>query len=195
MGFGAAFGGALAGSLGGLLTRSSDKRESQRNRNFEADQAEINRKFQERMSNTAMQRMKVDMEKAGINPLLGISGGGASTPSGGQGSGAMAPSSDPMEKGISSAIAAKQLELAMEKQEEEIDVMKAQKKNINADTTLKGKGSIRADVETQFQKLILNPLINSAAESLKDAKQDWNRKYPGRNRFKQPSVPINKPSK
>ncbi len=42
--------------------------------------AKKNRQFQERMSNTAFQRRKADMVKAGINPLYGFEG--ASSPSG-----------------------------------------------------------------------------------------------------------------
>lgn len=39
--------------------------------------------FQERMSGTAYQRAKADMVKAGINPIIGLSGsGGASSPPG-----------------------------------------------------------------------------------------------------------------
>lgn len=49
---------------------------------FSADQAQINREWQEQMSNTAYQRAVQDMRKAGINPMLAFSQGGASTPSG-----------------------------------------------------------------------------------------------------------------
>lgn len=62
---------------------------------FEAEQARINREWQEMMSNTAYQRAVEDMRKAGINPLLGFfnSSGMASTPSGATASGHSAGSS------------------------------------------------------------------------------------------------------
>lgn len=48
-------------------------------------EAEKQRDWQEYMSNTAYQRAVADMENAGINPAMAMSGGGASTPSGASG--------------------------------------------------------------------------------------------------------------
>lgn len=67
-------------------SRAFTAEQNQLERDFNAQQAEIARQFEERMSSTAYQRSKADMELAGINPalqFLNSSGAAsASTPSG-----------------------------------------------------------------------------------------------------------------
>lgn len=77
-----------ASLVGGLLANKANSKE-----------AEKNRMFQERMSNSAAQRGVLDFAAAGLNPGLAYQGG-ASSPGGAQ-----AQIGDAIEKGVSSATA------------------------------------------------------------------------------------------
>lgn len=117
----AGIGGAISGAASGLLgpiiggglagygtyraTRAYNEAQLAQAREVmahEAEQAQILRKWQEGMSNTAISRSMRDMKRAGLNPIMAISKP-AATPGGAMGRGHMAQLQNPGAAGISSA--------------------------------------------------------------------------------------------
>lgn len=74
--------GALGNIAGGLIGSSGASSVNNATMNFNAQEAQKNRDFQERMANTAYQRAMGDMRAAGLNPILAYSQGGAASPGG-----------------------------------------------------------------------------------------------------------------
>lgn len=108
---GAQVAGGLISSSGQQNANAANVAMARETNNFNAFEAQKNRDWQERMSNTSWQRGVADMRAAGLNPALAYQQGGAGTPSGGSASGvstrldnARAPIGSAIANGISTAV-------------------------------------------------------------------------------------------
>lgn len=105
-----AFWKAAAPVVGSVLGGAFSAKSQSDTNKAAAHEADINRQWQEEMSNTAHQREIEDLRAAGLNPILSAKYGGASTPTGGMAS-FQNPGHDlatSLSSGISSAIQAQQ---------------------------------------------------------------------------------------
>lgn len=150
---------AGASIVGSLFSAKSAKETNQSN----ADQAQAQMDFQERMSNTAHQREVADLEAAHLNPILSANSG-ASTPGG-----AMATFKNPLEnvpsevnQGVNSAMSAIQLKTDM-------DLKRAQVNNLNANSAK----TAAETTEPQIKSDILNALRNAVTNSAKSVASSY----------------------
>ena len=97
---------------------------------FNAEQAQINREWQEKMRATQYQTAVEDMQKAGLNPMLAYQQGGAGNLSGA----VSAPAQNALGQFVSSALQARQLNGQLKQMDAQIDNLHEQNKQIQAGT-------------------------------------------------------------
>lgn len=120
--------GASGGTMGSHMTNFIFDTIGQEQANIaNRKAARTQMQFQRNMSGTAWQRGVGDMIAAGINPMLAVSKGGASSPEG-----AMARNESITARGISSAMQGKLLDAQLAK-------LGAETENVRMDTTVKAR--------------------------------------------------------
>ncbi len=181
---------SLLGGERGNMRRAA---EAQKDRDFQSTEAATSRDFtsaqskrqmdfQERMRSTEWQVGVEDMKKAGLNPALAYSQGGASSPggaagAGAAGSGSQARQEDTITPAISSAMQYRRLSA-------ELKNMQATRENVQMDTSIKA-GNWRRLLGGSVSSIVSDPLgslkkyfsgynragniVGSSARSIKDA--------------------------
>lgn len=152
----------IGAGLDSILDRNASERGQQQANEFNAQQAQMNRDFQERMRATQYQTAVEDMKKAGLNPMLAYTQGGAGTPSGAT----SAPALNKVGAGISSAQQGAQTTQALqmlEMNKAQIDQVKATTDKIVSETMERQLNTAKLIADTDVSEQRAEEVSRSAA--------------------------------
>lgn len=154
---GAGAGSLLGGVAGGLFGDRSQKSTNKTNLKIAREQMA----FQKEMSSTAYQRSMADMRKAGLNPMLAYSQGGASTPAGASATMQRSPLgesiSDAVPKSFNSAMAVGQIKNLQEQNSllaEQANHARSMAEQASAQTA-------KTELETMYNNAIWQPILKN----------------------------------
>ena len=165
--------GAAASIGGNIYSAKQNQKYSKRLLNiqnqFNAEEAEKQRNWEEKMANTAHQREMSDLEKAGLNPVLSANSGavtptGATASSGQQSAARMANLGDTMLNTYNAYLTAKKIGLDEEKTPSEIKKNVAEAKNATAQAVRKNilTPSEKKQIDTNVEVLEAEKMKNKA---------------------------------
>jgi len=163
--------------VGSVLTNKANAAATRETNEANAREAEKNRQFQLEQSNTAYQRAMVDMKKAGLNPMLAYSQGGASTPSGSMATNSAPQIENVLSKGINSAVEARRLKKELDATDSQVGLNKAIEMTQKAQTKLNENSAKVADVNAKAMEAQL-PAIRQTAK-FEEKRDKINEKYVG----------------
>lgn len=140
--------------------------------NFNAQQANNQMYFQQQMSNTAYQRVTADMKAAGVNPMMAINNGGASSPSGSAASGVMPKIENAIGAGVSSATETAKLMNAIKATDASIGLMKLQGAQAIANTNATNFSAKNTELKNKALGATLDNVYSQAQLDAKNIATD-----------------------
>lgn len=149
---------AGAALLGGGLQYEGQRQTNEANRDIAREQMA----FQREMSNTSWQRGVRDMKEAGINPMLAVSQGGASTPPG-----AGAQMENPWEGAATTALTATRMKKEIDKMDAEIGAKEQEARLLKNKAITEALGHSAKGANKTFWdwgQQIIESTINNAVE-------------------------------
>lgn len=171
------FTGGLLSGIGGLISNLWTDSRQEDQQKFNAEQAEINRNFQERMSSTAYQRGMADMKEAGLNPILAYQKGPAGSPSGATAQTSFSPATDIVSPAVNTALASTRNAAEVENMKQTNENLKAQFDNIQANTAKTLADATKVNVDTKVSEAELG--IREKGKDVAEKDQEFYNSYIG----------------